>query len=155
MDDRARGEQRVEPAARLIDPLADEISGERFLEFLLVLERIVPLGGVHRAGIEPGIDDVRHPVHRLAALRADEVDLVDVRAVQLHALRQVLIDRALHQLRTASDGDRLPAVLAGPQVERRPPVTITGEGPVLKVGQEIAEAACADVRRVPVDRRVV
>ena len=56
-EQRADGQQAVEPAAGLVDGLADEIGREALLERLLVLEGVVPLGDGHGAGVEPGVDD--------------------------------------------------------------------------------------------------
>ena len=57
--------QRIEPAARLVDCLTDEVRREAALEDVTILERIVPLRIRHRAGIEPAIDDfLDAPVNR-------------------------------------------------------------------------------------------
>ncbi len=155
MDDGARGKERVEPATRLIHRFTDEVGGERFCEFLLVGKRVVPLRRVHRSRIEPSVDHVRHPVHRLAALRACQINLVDVRAVQFDALRQLLIEGTIHEIIAATDGDRLPTFLTDPQVERCSPVAIAGEGPILKISEEVSEPPGPHMRGIPVDRRVI
>ena len=62
------GEQRVEPAAGLVDRLADEVGREALLEQLLVLERVVELGEGHRAAVVPGVDHRLDPAHLAAAL---------------------------------------------------------------------------------------
>jgi len=46
---RRQHEERVEPAARLVHRLGDEVGRERLLELLLVLERVVDLGVGHAA----------------------------------------------------------------------------------------------------------
>ena len=66
------GEQRVEPAAGLVDRLADEVGGEALLELLLVLERVVELREGHRAAVVPGVDHRLDPAHLAAALLAVE-----------------------------------------------------------------------------------
>ena len=43
------GVERVEPASGLVDGFANEVGGEAFVEAVLVLERVVPLGVGHRA----------------------------------------------------------------------------------------------------------
>ena len=53
----------VEPAAGLVDALADEVGGELALEELLVLEGIVVLGEGHAARIEPAVDDLGRAAH--------------------------------------------------------------------------------------------
>ena len=66
------GEQRVEPAAGLVDRLADEVGREALLEQLLVLERVVELREGHRAAVVPGVDHRLDPAHLAAALLAVE-----------------------------------------------------------------------------------
>ena len=88
-EQRRDGDQRVEPAARLVDGLRDEVCREALLEDVLVVERIVPLCERHGARVEPAVDDFLDAVHLLAALRALDRDLVDVRAVQLDVIRAV------------------------------------------------------------------
>ena len=83
-------EQRVEPSAGLIDRLADEISRELLLKEFLILKRIVMLRKRHRAGVKPTVDHFRHTVHRLAALRTFDRDLIDVRTVQFRAFLPVI-----------------------------------------------------------------
>ena len=79
LDQRRDREQRVEPPARLVDRLGDEVGREPLLEYLLVLERVVPLPERHRARVEPCVDHVRDARRRRRALGAVERDLVDVR----------------------------------------------------------------------------
>jgi len=62
-DNRADRHQRVEPAAGLVDRLADEVGRELPLEDALVLERPVVLRVGHRARVEPDIDQVQDPAH--------------------------------------------------------------------------------------------
>ena len=88
-EQRRDGDERVEPAARLVDSLRDEVRREALLEDLLVVERIMPLREWHGARVEPAVDDFLDAVHLLAALRALDRDLVDVRAVQLDVIRAV------------------------------------------------------------------
>ena len=88
-EQRRDGDQRVEPAARLVDGLRDEVCREALLEDVLVVERIVPLCERHGARVEPAVDDFLDAVHLLAALRALDRDLIDVRAVQLDVIRAV------------------------------------------------------------------
>ena len=62
---RADGKQRIEPAARLIDGLADEVGREALFKFLFMFKGIVPLCKGHGAGIIPAVDDFRHPLSSL------------------------------------------------------------------------------------------
>ena len=77
-------QQRVEPAARLILRLADEVRGKALRELAQVLERVVVLGEGHRARVEPHVDHLRHASHRRPAhgaplaVRAGELERVDV-----------------------------------------------------------------------------
>ena len=144
-------EQRVEPAARLVERLADEVGGEARLEVLLVLERRVILGERHRARVEPDVDDLGHAAHRPLALRARERDVVDegpVRVLELDA-------RALPQLGERADAvDVLGVRLAAPDRQRRAPVALARQRPVDVVLQPLAEAPVLDVLGMPVDRLV-
>ena len=73
--------QTVEPTARLIDRLADEVRWKALFEQIGVLERVVPLRVRHRTRIEPRVDDLRHtPVF---ATFNREHDIVDRRPVQV------------------------------------------------------------------------
>ena len=148
------GEQRVEPAAGLVDRLADEVGREALLEQLLVLERVVELGEGHRAAVVPGVDHRLDPAHLPPALGAVEDDLVDVGAVQVLG---DLAAGALAQLGDRAGAEAAVAVLAGalPDRQRRAPVAVAGERPVDVVLEPFAEAAVLDVLRVPADRLVV
>ena len=77
------GQQRIEPSARLVDGFADELRREKALEQLLIFKRIMELRKRHAAAVVPAVDDLRHPVHGLAALGAGEGDLIDKRLVKL------------------------------------------------------------------------
>ncbi len=148
------GEQGVEPAAGLVDRLADVVGGEALREQLLVLERVVELGEGHRAAVVPGVDHRLDPAHLSPALGAVEDDLVDVGAVQVLGN---LAAGALAQLGDRAGAEAAVAVLAGalPDRQRRPPVAIAGERPVDVVLEPFAEAAVLDVLGVPADRLVV
>ena len=151
-EQRRNGDERVEPAARLIDRLRDEVRREAALENLLVLKRIVPLGKGHRARIEPAVDDLGHAVHLPAAFRAADRHAIDVGSVQLQRFRAVfrqrleLFDRADRMLMSAA---------ALPDVERRAPITVAADAPILHMLQPVAETPLADALGNPVDRVVV
>ena len=80
VEQRRDRDQRVEPAARLIKRLADEVGRERARVELLVLKRSVVLGKRHRARVKPDVDHLADTAHLAAAL-AGERQLVDVGAV--------------------------------------------------------------------------
>jgi hypothetical protein len=139
-------DQRVEPAARLVDRLADVVCREALLEQLLVLERRVVLGERHRARVEPDVDHLGHASHLGAALLAVERRVVDVGLVRV--LERAA--RARLEIGEGADRSRV-AVLAAPDRQRRAPVALARDRPVDVVLQPLAEAAGLDVLRVPVD----
>ena len=152
-DQRADGQQRVEPAARLVDGFGDEIRREVFLEDFLVFKGIVPLGERHGAGIVPAVDHFAGARHIAMALGALHAHAVDERLVQLDILGHVFAHFA--QFGDGADGVHVPAILADPDGQRRAPIALAGEAPVDHVLQEIAHAAVLDVVGHPVDGLVV
>ncbi len=148
------GEQRVEPAARLVHALADEVRGEVSLEIGLMLERVVPLRDRHRARIEPRVDHLRHAAHGAVASVARPRVAVDEGLVGIEVRRQGLTP-ALGQLGERADHVPVLAIpVTLPHVERRAPVAIARQRPVDVVLQPLAEAARPDLGRVPVHGRV-
>ena len=143
---RRDGEQRVEPAARLVERLADEVRRVQLVERQLALERLVALGERHRARVKPHVDDLRHARRDRAALLAVERHVVDERAMRVvepdaRALLEVL-ERPDH---------RDVALLAAPHRQRRAPVALARQRPVDVVLQPAPEAPVLDVLRVPGD----
>ena len=138
--------QRVEPPARLVDRLADEVRRVLLLELVGVLERRVPLRERHRPRVEPHVDDLGHATSRLARHRAREGDVVDVRPVRVGDLDA----GELLELGEGPD-DRDVAVLVAPDGQRRAPVALPRERPVDVARQPVAEAPVLDVLRVPGD----
>ena len=149
---RGNGDQRIEPSARLVDRLGNEIRREAFFKDFLVLERIMPLGKGHRAGVKPAVDDFRHAVHLAAAFFAFDGHIVDIRAVQLDVVGAVVGQG--FQFFDGADG-MLAAAFALPDIERRAPVTVAADAPILHMLEPVAEAALADGRRNPVHGVVV
>ena len=147
------GVERVEPAAGLVDGLADEVGGEALVEAVLVLERVVPLGVGHRAGVEPGVGDFQHSPRRAAARCAADLDLVDDRTVRIGqvGLRAAELLRALAQFFEGADALDVGTLGAAPEGERRAPVALAADGPVDVVGQPVAVASGAGVLGMPVD----
>ena len=146
---RADRQQRVEPAARLVDALADVVRRELLVELVLVLERRVPLGERHRAAVEPDVDHLGDALERLPTGRRRDLHVVHERAVRVLELDA----GQLLQLGERADADGL-AGLVAPDRERRAPVALAGERPVHVVLQPAAHAAVLDVLRVPVDALV-
>ncbi len=148
-DQRADRHQRVEPAAGLVDGLADELRRVAGLEQFLVLVRVAPLRERHRTRVVPGVDDLGHARGRAAAavLRAGEGDLVDERPVRV----KVRLVRAgqLGELREGADAGEV-VVLAAPDRQRGAPVAVAGQRPVDVVVQPVAVPAVLDRVREPV-----
>src|SRR5947209_20251837 len=78
-------EERVKPAARLVNSLRYKIGGIVALEGLAILERKMPLRERHRSRIEPCIDDFWRARLRSSALALPGVS-VDERLVGIEAL---------------------------------------------------------------------
>ena len=141
--------QGVEPAARLVDRLADVIGRELRLELLLVLERIVPLGIGHRARDRTRHRSVRArghlPPHSVQGyITSSTYGRCRSRSVRSRPLlSDELLDRA--------DAVAMVAVGAHPDGQRRAPVALAAQRPVDVVLQPVAEAAFLDMLRHPVD----
>ena len=69
----------------------------------------------HCTGIEPAVDDFRHTLHGLAAVRTGKGHFIDIRTVKFY-LRSLRIAAFLCQLRTAADGLLMSAALALPDI---------------------------------------
>src|SRR4029453_12393456 len=83
-------EQRVEPPARLVEPLGDEVARIARRERVPMLERIVPLREWNEPRVEPGVDHRGRATHCSAAARlpARPRMLVDVRLVRIEVARE-------------------------------------------------------------------
>ena len=145
-EDGGDDQQRIEPAARLIHRLGDEVGGEGLVEEVFVFKRVMVLRKGHGAGIEPAVDDLGRALHGAAAF-ALEGAVVDIRAVQL----DVALDAAeLFELLLAADDVHFAAVGADPHGQRRAPVAVARQAPVDDVFQKVAHAPGADGIRHPV-----
>src|SRR5690606_41788938 len=113
--------------------------------------QVVPLRVGHGAGLEPDIDRVRFAFVGLTVYL--EGDLVDVGPVQVE-FAEVAPGEPLELLDRA-DADGLSALDTAPQRQRGAPVALSAECPVDVVLEPLAEAAGADVVRVPTDGVVV
>ncbi len=141
-------EEAVEPAARLIDRFAYEIAGEVLVELILVFKWIVPLGRVHRARIEPAVDDFRDALHFSAAIRTFYIYVIDVRLVQLDIVGTVI--GHFLQLFDRTYTFDLFAAFAFPYGKRSSPVSVARERPVYHVFEEVLEAPVLDIFGIPV-----
>ena len=127
-------EQRVEPAARLIDTFADEVRRKALLELGDALVRVSPLRERHAPGVEPGVDDLRDAMHPSVAMRTGKRYLVDPGLVddEMFAERRIRAPRRVEviervpvtrfDLRNAEGYFLVLRVrVAHPHVERRSP----------------------------------
>ena len=69
----------------------------------------------HRTGIKPAVDNFRHTLHGLAAVRAGKGHFIDIRTVKFD-LRSLRIAAFLCKLRAAADGLLMSAALALPDI---------------------------------------
>ena len=143
----ADGHQRVEPAAGLIDCLADEVRWVHRLEVDIRAMRITELRKRHRTRVEPAVDHFRNAGCGLTAVRTRERDVIDVRAMRINARH---IPAALvRQFRQRTDCREM-VVGATPDRQRCAPVALARQRPVDVVVQPVAVAAPLDRFRVPV-----
>ena len=165
------GVERVEPAARLVDALGDEVGRRAEARAAEVPQAL--LGVRHRARVEPHVNEVGLAGH-LAARGRHQEDLVHVRPVQVDAgevlgavvLRiEALIlqgigrhDAGRHrlldlgvELGNGADADLLAAVLGAPDGQRRAPEAAAAQVPVLDVLEPLAEAPGARGGGLPGD----
>ncbi len=147
----ALGHERVEPAARLVDRLGDEVGGEPLGEHRLAaaeLGVVAPLRERHRAGVVPRVDHLLDARRGLAALRARERHVVDRRSVRVDVAH--VASGEIAELRRASrsrSGDR-------PRTARSaaacPSSALARDRPVHVVLQPVAVAPVLDVVGDPV-----
>ena len=83
-NERADGNQGVEPAAGLVDGFGNEVCRETLFEYFLIFKGIVPLRERHGAGIVPAVDDLGRSVHGAAAFFTLDGHFVDVGTVKLN-----------------------------------------------------------------------
>ena len=121
------GEQRVEPASRLVDGLADELGRDGEALSPSPLRREAPLGRRHRARIEPGVDDGLDAARLPAAFRAGEGDLVDAGRCGSRSARSV---PASSESSASEATQRWWPSATAPDRKRRPPVAVAGQRPV-------------------------
>ena len=136
------------------------------MEQVLVLKGIMVLGKGHGSGVEPAVDDLRHPVHLFSALGAGDDHVVDKWTVELHlSLVAVhfltvflyhihIVGAHFLKLFPAADAVHM-AALTLPYGKRSSPVTVSGDAPVLDILQPVAEPAFSDGFRDPVDHVVI
>ena len=74
--------QAVEPAARLVDTLADIVGLFQYrIKLIFILKRIMHLRERHRAGIEPAVNHFGRTFHLPAAFTAGKSNVIHKRPV--------------------------------------------------------------------------
>ena len=106
----------------------------------------------HGTRVEPAVNHLRYPLHLFSTVRAGDRHFIDKRPMQLNIFRTVR--RHLSQLCNTAYRVAM-TTLAFPDIQRRTPVTVTADAPVLNIFQPVAEAALANAFRDPVDSVVV
>ena len=145
---RAQNHERVEPAACLIQPLRDEVSGEELGDF--ARPHIMLLRIRHRATFEPAVEHLGRAVVGLAILRDD--DLVDDVFVEI---RHPCAGEGL-QLRARPNADHVRGVVVvDPDGDAAAPEAVARNVPITRLAEPVAKALFANVVRRPVDGGVV
>ena len=119
----ADGHQGVEPAAGLIDRLADEVRRVALVKDLSVLVRVPPLSKRHRTRVVPDVDDFGDTFSIGAAVRARQRDVVDEGTVRVER-RQFLPSEFAKFFKRANA--RRVIVFATPDRQGSTPVAISG-----------------------------
>ena len=144
------GMKTVEPAARLIDGLADVIGWMLLLKTFAVLARIGPLRDLHGAAVEPDIDDLWHAPHSAAlAIGVGKGDLINIGPMQIQFAK--VLARQLAQFFHAADAQHVTAFVIHPNRQRRPPITLAAQRPFFQVIQPVAKTPVFDMAGNPVD----
>ena len=102
----------------------------------------------HRTRIKPAVNNLRNPVHLFSTIRTFECNLINIRSVQLY-LRRIRIPAPVRKFLPAADTFLMTA-LALPHIERRAPVTVSRNTPVLNILKPVAKTTFSDRFRNPV-----
>ncbi|MBA7617991.1 hypothetical protein ES703_25310 [subsurface metagenome] len=96
--------ETVEPAACLVNRLADVVRGEApVLKQRLILKRVVYLGHRHGTRVKPAVYDLGYTPHGATALRAVIGHLINIRPVQVERLFQTTKTGFTLQIINAAD----------------------------------------------------
>ena len=114
-------EQRVEPAARLVDRLDDELRRELHRLGAALDVRVADLGRGHRPGVEPRVDDRLDPAGLLRAGATRHDDLVDAGPVRIEVAEVASRERGEFGQRPHA---REVVVGTTPDRQRRAPVAV-------------------------------
>ncbi len=146
---RPDGHQRVEPAAGLVDGLADVLRRVLALELFAVAVWRAPLGERHRSAVVPDVDHFRNASGNGRTGRAGDRHVVDERPVRVEC-GQVTPGQG-RQLQQRSDAGQVGRVgRAAPDRQWRAPVAVARQRPVDIAAQPLAEPPILDPFRVPV-----
>ena len=146
----AEHHERVEPAARLVEALGDEVGGVEAAGRGVSLAHVVLLGVGHGAGLEPAVEDFGGAVVGVAVAADDH--LVDEVLVEV---RDLLAGEGL-ELGGGADADHVGGVVVvDPDGEAGAPEAVARDVPVARLAEPVAEALLADVLGHPVDGVVV
>ena len=140
--------QGVEPAAGLVDGLADEVGRVVGLQLLRRpgRVRVAPLRERHSPGVEPGVDHLGHAT--IGGPVADDLDVIDEGTVRVE-IAQVTAGQ-LTQLFQGADTDQVGRIVdVAPDGQRCAPVAAARQRPVDVVVQPVAVAAVLDGRGIP------
>ncbi len=152
---RAQEHERVEPAARLVETLGDEVRREEVPEAFRVrlavrAAHVVLLGVGHGARLEPAVQHFGGAMVGLAVLLDDDlVHVVLVEVGRLHAGERLQFGDGPH-----ADHVRRVGVV-DPHGDAAAPEAVARDVPVARILQPVAEALFAHVRGRPVHRFVV
>ena len=146
--------QGVEPPARLVNSFRNELCRKLRLKKFFILKRIMILRKRHGSGIKPAVDYFRHTLHKLAAVRTGKCHFVNIRAVKFY-LRHFRPSATLCQLGPTADTFLMSAALAFPYIQRRSPIAVSGNRPVLYIFQPVSKPALANRFRNPIDRIII
>ena len=108
----------------------------------------------HCTWIKPAVDNLRYPLHCLAALRTLALDLIDIRPVKLNCLCLGISGEFL-KLLAGADSFLMSAVCTLPDIERCTPVTVSGNTPILNIFKPVAETAFTYACGDPVNSLIV
>ena len=154
LDECGYSHQRVEPSSGLVYTFAYEISREQlFIEVLAVFKRIVLLCERHCSAVEPAVHYFRYSRHRLAAVRACKMHVVNIRSVQFDVLSDVFLS-FFNKFSSAAYAFQM-AAFTSPDRDRCSPVSVSGYRPVVDVFEPVSESLFSYEIREPVDHVVV
>ena len=144
--------ERIEPAARLIETLGDEVRRKELVDTLpaCIFPHIMLLGIGHRAGLEPAVENFGRTVISLTVFLNN--DLINEMLVEI---RNLLAGKFL-KLLDGADADHIFGILVvDPHGDAAAPEAVARNIPIASLFKPVAETLLADVIGSPVHRRIV